>query len=95
MEMSKAGSLAEIREQVTYHSPNQNQILRMQDIRRAGLLFAETIWATTKPGADRSAAIRKVREAVMTANAAIVLEEPTPVAEAPKGENAPEGAGRV
>jgi hypothetical protein len=38
-------------------------------------VFAETIIRNTPPGSDQSAAIRKVREAVMTANAAIACGE--------------------
>ena len=40
-------------------------------LREAGRQFALVIIALTPPSPDQSAAIRKVREAVMTANAAI------------------------
>lgn len=43
-------------------------------IRDAGQAFAMTIRRLTPPSADQTAAIRKVREAVMTANAAIACE---------------------
>lgn len=43
-------------------------------VREAALEFAKVVWAHTPPGADQTAAIRKIREAVMTANAAIACE---------------------
>ena len=36
--------------------------------------FAETVLVCAPPSADQSAAIRKIREAVMTANAAIACD---------------------
>jgi hypothetical protein len=45
-------------------------------IHAAGLALARTIVANTSPSADQSAAIRKVREAVWTADAAL---KPGPV----------------
>lgn len=44
---------------------------RYDAINRAALAFARTIRDACPPGADRSAAMRQVREARMTANAAI------------------------
>ena len=59
----------------TYHAPTgQAQLLAYQKIRDAGRLLAETIVEHAPLCADQSAAIRKVREAVMTANAAIACE---------------------
>lgn len=58
-----------------YHPPNADQTNRYVAIRAAGKEFALTISANTPRGADRKAAIRKVREAVMTANAAIACGE--------------------
>ena len=55
----------------TYHSPTEESIPKYKDIRKMGLKFARGIMDNCPPSADRSAAIRKVREAVMTANAAI------------------------
>lgn len=55
----------------TYHKPEGDQPGRYESIRRAGLDLARMIVAATPPSADQTAAIRKVREAVMTANAAI------------------------
>jgi hypothetical protein len=58
----------------TYHPPREHQVCHYQAIRDAGLDFARAILANTPAGADQSAAIRKVREAVMTANAAIACD---------------------
>lgn len=58
----------------TYQPPQDDAtIARYQTIRAAALNLAEVIIASTPPCADQSAAIRKIREAVMTANAAIAL----------------------
>lgn len=53
--------------------PTALQLARMESISGAAMNLARTIANTVPPGADRSAAIRKLREAVMTANAGIVL----------------------
>jgi hypothetical protein len=55
----------------TYHAPATGQAMKYERIRAAGLEMARTILADTPPSADQTAAIRKIREAVMTANAAI------------------------
>ena len=55
----------------TYHTPKEGQPEKYEELRAAGKAFAETIVDLTPPSADQSAVIRKVREAVMTANAAI------------------------
>lgn len=59
----------------TYHPPeNDEQIQADKAIREWGLSLAKVICQYTPKGSDQSAAIRKVREAVMTANAAIALK---------------------
>ena len=63
-----------INEQFTYHAPSPEQARRYDVLRTAAREFAHVILATTPVCADQSAAIRKLREAVMTANAAIALE---------------------
>lgn len=57
-----------------YHAPNAEQQIRYGRLRDAAKAFAEAIVAYTPAGADQTAAIRKVREAVMTANAAVALD---------------------
>lgn len=58
-----------------YHSPTALQVPKYHCIREAGKKLAECILENTPPSADQSAAIRHVREAVMTANAAIACEQ--------------------
>lgn len=55
----------------TYHAPSPGDVERYGAIREAAHGFAKVVLERTPPSADQSAAIRKVREAVMTANAAI------------------------
>lgn len=55
----------------TYHQPTEEQISKYRRIRLQAEVFASEILACCPPCADTSAAIRKIREAVMTANAAI------------------------
>lgn len=60
--------------QFSYRSPNPTQVSHMKVLRGAAKHFAEEIVRYCPRSADRSAALRKVREAVMMANASIVLE---------------------
>jgi hypothetical protein len=62
-----------INEMFTYHAPDPNQKVRYQNIREKAKEFARVIYENTPACADQSAAIRLVREAVMTANASIAL----------------------
>lgn len=55
----------------TYHSPTPDQLPRYVAIRNAAKDFAEVIVANSPDCADTTAAVRKVREATMTANQAI------------------------
>lgn len=59
----------------TYHPPKGDQAERYQKIRDAAHSFAKVIVSETPPSADQTAAIRKLRETVMTANAAIACNE--------------------
>lgn len=58
----------------SYHPPSPEQIPAYEEIRAAGLAFAATILRLTPPSADQTVAIRKVRDAVMCANAAIACQ---------------------
>jgi hypothetical protein len=58
----------------TYHTPKDDQPERYQKIRAAALEFARVIVANTGKSADQTAAIRKLRECVMTANQGIACE---------------------
>lgn len=55
----------------TYHQPGEGDTERYVAIRDKGRELSLTILSNTPSSADQTAAIRKVREAVMTANAAI------------------------
>ena len=57
-----------------YHPPMDDQRRKYEEIRKVGALLTSTILQLTPHSADQSAAIRKVREAVMTANAAIACD---------------------
>lgn len=59
----------------TYHSPKGDQPERYVKIREAAKELAQVILENTPIGADQTAAIRKVREAVMTANQSIACGE--------------------
>jgi hypothetical protein len=67
-------SLDPIDDVFTYHAPNAEQLVKYQAIREAAKHFARIIQQNTPYSADQTAALRKVREAVMTANAAIALD---------------------
>jgi hypothetical protein len=56
-----------------YHPPTPDQIPKYNRLRAAAKEFAALVVDLTPPGPDQAAAVRKVREAVMTANAAIAL----------------------
>lgn len=57
-----------------YHAPDSDQQVAYEKLRSSAKSFASAIVELTPPCADQTAAIRKVREAVMTANAAIALK---------------------
>lgn len=59
----------------TYHAPHGDQVDRYQILRDEARELAFLICKIVPPGADRTAAIRKLRECVMTANAAIACED--------------------
>lgn len=60
-----------IEELFTYHSPTPEQAQSYLRIREAAKALARVIDAECPGGPDRTAAVRHVREAVMTANASI------------------------
>lgn len=65
-----------VKRMFTYHpvQAGGNQERRYRLIREKAAELAETIYLNTPRCADQSAAIRKLREAVMTANASIALD---------------------
>jgi hypothetical protein len=62
-----------VSELFTYHSPNAEQTQRYVTVRDAAKHLAMVLLHNVPAGADRTAAIRQLRECVMTANAAIAL----------------------
>jgi hypothetical protein len=67
-------SPAELDKFFTYHPPKGDQPDRYAEIRANALHMARVINENCPDGPDKSAAIRKLRECVMTANASIALE---------------------
>jgi len=57
----------------TYHAPDADQRVAYEKLRNAAYDFAVALTELTPPSADQSAALRKLRECVMTANACIAL----------------------
>lgn len=55
----------------TYHAPEGDDLKKFKAIRDAGMELAIAINDNCPDSADKTAAIRKVREATMTANASI------------------------
>lgn len=58
----------------SYHAPTGDQPERYNAIREKAREMAHVIVDNTPESADQTAAIRKLRECVMTANASIALE---------------------
>ena len=63
-----------------YHSPTADQVPKYSAIRIAGRELARVIVECAPDSADTWAAINKVRESVMMANAAIACDEGDPLA---------------
>jgi hypothetical protein len=59
----------------TYHPVKEGQCERYVEIREAAKAFAAVVVGCCPASADKTAAIRKIREAMMTANAAIACNE--------------------
>src|SRR5579859_5388037 len=56
-----------------YHAPNAETLPKYAAINQAAKNFAEIVLQNCPPSADRSAAIRLIRDARMTANASVAL----------------------
>lgn len=64
-------TLANVEDVFTYHAP---QIVTYEKLRSSARGFAQAILKLTPTCADQQAAVRLVREALMTANAAVALK---------------------
>ena len=72
----------------SYHAPVAEQLVAYNDIRQAAKIYAETVNKHVPDSADKTAAMRKIRESVMAANLAVACNwtAPTPVPDiAPEG----------
>lgn len=70
----------------TYHAPTEESKRKLQLVREWARSLAKVINYQVPDCADKSASIRLLREAVMTANAAIVLNQPLSNPELPNPE---------
>jgi hypothetical protein len=70
----RVGSPEWLEEVFIYHAPSASQAQAYTDIRTYAKELACIIIASCPACADRTAALRKLRECVMTANAAIALD---------------------
>lgn len=59
----------------TYHPPKGDQAKRYKEIRSTAWSFGRLILRSTPPGGEQDAAIERLQEAVMWANAAIARNE--------------------
>lgn len=66
-------SRADVERWFTYQPPSRDDVPKLTKIRDKARELALVIHEETPPSADQSAALRQLREAVMTANAAIVV----------------------
>jgi hypothetical protein len=67
------GGKMDINNIFTYHAPSAEQLPKYEAIRAKAKELGQVIVDNTPVSADQTAAIRLLREAVMTANAAIAL----------------------
>jgi hypothetical protein len=70
------GSATNLANLFTYHAPTDFQVKQYEWIRDKGFALALEITDNCPPGIEREAAILRVREAVMLANAAIACAKP-------------------
>lgn len=64
---------ANLKDVFSHHAPEGNDLAIYQEIRSAAYDFALVILENCPASADQQAALRHIREAVMTANASVAL----------------------
>jgi uncharacterized protein len=69
-------SQADINNWFSYHAPVPEQLAAYNDIRQAAKIYAETVNKHVPDSADKTAAVRKIRESVMAANLAVACNWP-------------------
>lgn len=74
MTTSKAHTEADLDNIFAYHPPDDVAKANHEAIRKGARAFAQVIEDHAPDGADKSAAIRLLRESMFTANAAIALK---------------------
>jgi Xaa-Pro aminopeptidase len=57
-----------------YHKPSDDQVDRITVVRVAHKALVRAIWNIVPSGPDRTVAVRKIHESMMTCNKAIVCE---------------------
>ncbi|HEY4104717.1 MAG TPA: hypothetical protein VGM44_12540 [Polyangiaceae bacterium] len=57
-----------------HHQPTKEKLVHYDAVHAAAKAFAEVLLKHTPPSEDQAAALRLLREATMTANAAIALD---------------------
>ena len=69
---------SEINNWFSYHAPTPEQLIAYEDIRQAAKIYAETVNKHVPDSADKTAAMRKIRESVMASNLAVACyQRPT------------------
>jgi hypothetical protein len=58
----------------TYHPPDDEQRIAYENIRSSAKEMAHTLMNYCPPSEDRNAALRQLRDCVMTANASVALK---------------------
>ena len=66
--------IARVERWFTYHAPSAAQIPKYNEIREKAREFALVLVRNCPSSTDRSVALRKLRECVMTANASVACE---------------------
>lgn len=61
----------------SYHAPTPEQLVAYNDIRQTAKIFAETVNKHVPDSADKTSAMRKIRESVMAANLAVACNAPS------------------
>lgn len=62
----------------THHSPSLDQLNAYREIRTAAKIYAETVNKHVPDSADKTAAMRKIRDSVMAANLAVACHVQPP-----------------
>jgi hypothetical protein len=74
-------SQSDVNNWFTYHAPTPEQLVAYNDIRQAAKIYAETVNKHVPDSADKTAAMRKIRDSVMAANLAVACNWPQAVSE--------------